>query len=715
VPKKKFGLLDHTVQVFGIGVIGAVIAFLLWGTGVLDTWELKTWDWRVRLLARDGDATDRIRLILVDQNSLDWGSKENGWPWPWPREIYGVILDHCLRMGAKAVALDILFTEPSAYGAGDDAALGRAIAETEQVAGTLFLGHQTGSATIWPEEYSRPESDIRLDADLSGKAVERLRFPRAAFPIPEVAESAALLCNVHLQPDSDGIYRRVRPVSVFDGQILPSLGMGLYLIDRPATGSTLSDHLLQAGDRQVPLDEDGEALLRFRGPAGTHRAYSAAAVLQSELRIRSGESPAIDDPDAFRGKYVLVGFSAPGLFDLRPTPMGGVFSGVEIHATFLDNLLSGDFIHRVPGWITLSATLLISLVCAASLAMLSGPAALAGAGLGFLLIPVSASVGAYAVGFRLPLVVIESALVLVIFFNFAAKYAVEGRQKRFIKNAFRQYLSPAVIEQILEDPDRLQLGGKRRTLSIFFSDLESFTSISEGLEPEDLSALLNEYLTAMTDIIIEEGGTVDKYEGDAIIAFWNAPLEDPDHAFKCVRAALRCQERLAQMRPGFSVRLNREVRMRIGINTGDASVGNFGSQTKFDYTAIGDAVNLAARLEGTNKAFGTYTMISRSTREAAGEDFLYREIARIAVKGKTEAVTVFEPMFPREYEACKAVFKAFATARETFYAGRFTAARDQFLKIADIDPASKAYVQKCDDLIRVPPADWCGVWVMHSK
>ncbi|MFP4349968.1 MAG: adenylate/guanylate cyclase domain-containing protein, partial [Desulfococcaceae bacterium] len=411
----------------------------------------------------------------------------------------------------------------------------------------------------------------------------------------------------------------------------------------------------------------------------------------------------------------LVGFSAPGLFDLRPTPVGGVFSGVEIHATFLDNLLSGDFLHRVPQWITLSATLLISLLCAASLAMLSGPVALTGAGLLFLLVPVAASAGAYAGGFWLPLVVIESALVLVIFFNFVSKYAVEGRQKRFIKNAFRQYLSPAVIEQILEDPDQLQLGGKRRTLSIFFSDLESFTSISEGLDPEDLSIFLNEYLSAMTDIIIEEGGTVDKYEGDAIIAFWNAPLEDPGHALRCVRAALRCQERLARMRPGFSARLGREVRMRIGINTGDASVGNFGSQTKFDYTAIGDAVNLAARLEGTNKIFGTYTMISGSTQEAAGEDFCYREIARIAVKGKTEAVTVFEPMFPRDFEARKTVFKAFVAARDRFYAGRFTAARSRFAEIADIDPAARAYVQKCDDLIRVPPKAWKGVWVMHSK
>ncbi len=227
-------------------------------------------------------------------------------------------------------------------------------------------------------------------------------------------------------------------------------------------------------------------------------------------------------------------------------------------------------------------------------------------------------------------------------------YSTEGRQKRYIKNAFKQYLSPAVIEQLISHPERLKLGGERRELSIFFSDLQGFTSISEGLSPEELTALLNEYLSAMTDIIQEEGGTVDKFEGDAIIAFWNAPLDLDDHALRAVRSALRCQESLARMRPAFRERVGKDLYMRIGINTGPAVVGNMGSHSRFDYTVLGDAVNLAARLEGINKQFKTYTMISQATLEQMADAFPVRELSRVAVVGRKEPVTVYEPMFEEE-------------------------------------------------------------------
>ncbi len=233
-------------------------------------------------------------------------------------------------------------------------------------------------------------------------------------------------------------------------------------------------------------------------------------------------------------------------------------------------------------------------------------------------LPVAGALVAYEGGFWLPLMVQEAAVILAVAMGLLVNYATEGRQKKFIKNAFKQYLSPAVIEQLIQHPERLQLGGERKVLSIFFSDLQGFTSISEGLAPEDLTVLLNEYLSAMTDIIQAEGGTVDKYEGDAIIAFWNAPLDIPDHAQRVVRAALECQRTLAEMRPAIRSRIGKDLLMRIGINTGPAVVGNLGSHTRFDYTMLGDAVNLAARLEGANKEFGTYTMISQATRDLIG-------------------------------------------------------------------------------------------------
>jgi adenylate cyclase len=285
----------------------------------------------------------------------------------------------------------------------------------------------------------------------------------------------------------------------------------------------------------------------------------------------------------------------------------------------------------------------------------------------------------------------------------------------FIKNAFKQYLSPTVIEELIRYPERLKLGGERRLLSIFFSDLEGFTGISEGLEPEALTTLLNDYLTAMTDIIHEEGGTVDKYEGDAIIAFWNAPLPQPDHAGRCVRAALRCQEKLAGMRPALRERIGKDLRMRIGINSGPAVVGNLGSHTRFDYTMLGDAVNLAARLEGINKQFGTYTIISQATLDLLAGGVPVRELSRVAVVGRRESVTIYEPMTPAEHDSRADDLKIFASGLEEFYQGRFDRAETIFTGLAERDPAARAYAAKCRTLIEQPPDAWNGVWVVTSK
>ena len=309
----------------------------------------------------------------------------------------------------------------------------------------------------------------------------------------------------------------------------------------------------------------------------------------------------------------------------------------------------------------------------------------------------------------------EVACAASVFLGLGAKYATEGRQKRFIKNAFRQYLSPEVIDQIIAHPERLRLGGERRMLTMFFSDLQGFTSISENLTPDALTILLNDYLTAMTDIIIDLGGTVDKYEGDAIIAFWNAPLEIPRHAEKCVEAALKCQEKLSRMRPDFYTRTGHELHMRIGINTGFAIVGNFGSHTKFDYTMLGDAVNLAARLEGVNKQFGTYTMVSEFTRKEIGDTFAFREIGRVAVVGRKQTVTVFEPMRRQAYEARKEIHSAFEKGLGFFYEGHFSQAHDIFSAHTRQDPPSAAYGAKCAVLIKNPPSEWSGVWIMTEK
>ena len=699
-----------------IGLISAGLASAFWHLGWLTTWEAKTWDWRAQFFARPVKATDDIVLILLDQNSLDWAKEENGLSWPWPREVYGAIVSYCKRSGARALAFDVLFTEHSKYGVDDDAAFGDAIADFGRFAAAVFLGTQSGSQTGWPPNIPPPRIKTVLPA---GEPIEvqlkAITFGRATLPIDPVARNAAMLSNVHLGPDPDGIYRRIRLFSRFDKAMLPALGLGTYLAAHPQTTLKIEKNRLVVGDKMVPMDGEFNAILRYRGPAGTHKAYSAGAVLQSEIRILSGEAPTIKDANAFKDKYVLFGFSAPGLYDLRSTPVGGVYPGVEIQATMLDNFLAGDFMQAFPATGTYALVVLLSVISALLVLHFSKPLLSVPIGCIFIGIPVLLAFGGYMKGFWLPLAVQESGVAASILTALLFNYATEGRQKRFIKGAFKQYLSPAVIDQLIQHPERLKLGGERRTLSIFFSDLQGFTTISEGLTPEGLTQLLNEYLTEMTDIIQNEGGTVDKYEGDAIIAFWNAPLEIPGHAVRAVRAALRCQAKLAEMRPHVKESIGKDMYMRIGLNTGPAVVGNLGSHTRFDYTMLGDSVNLAARLEGANKAFGTYNMISDSTRKMIGDGFAVRELARLAVVGRKEPVTVYEPMFKEEYDRRHTVLETFTKGLYKFYNGEFDQAIQALEKISDIDTAAAAYLAKCHLLVHERPENWQGVWIMTSK
>ena len=704
------------LQGMAAGGIGFALALALWMPGWLGTWEGKSWDWRVNLLAKPGRGTDSIRLILLDQNSLDWGMKENSLGWPWPREVYNTLLDFCRRQGAKSVFFDVLFTEPSNFGASDDLAFGEAIKKGPPFVGSVFLSNSAGAEGKWP--VSIPEPKLRIDGlgpwlEKTGSGANRP--VRGLFPIPEVAANSAVLADTHLNPDPDNVYRRIKLFSVFEGRILPSPALGVLLAAAADTPLKIVPGALTVGDHRIPIDDGGNALLNFRGASGTHKAYSAAAVIQSELRLRDGGQPVIQGKDLFRDRYVFFGFSAPGLFDLRPTPVSGVYPGVEIYATALDNLLSDDFIRPVSNAPLLALTLFLTLFTGIGTARVSGVVKSLFVYGVFLLLPALLAAAAYRAGFWLPLVVQEVGVAITLLSAGVIYYTTEGRQKLFIKNAFKQYLSPEVIEELIRHPERLKLGGERRELSIFFSDLEGFTGISEGLEPEELTALLNDYLSAMTDIIHEEGGTVDKYEGDAIIAFWNAPLQQLDHAGRCVRAALRCQEKLAGMRPAFRARIGKDLRMRIGINSGPAVVGNMGSHTRFDYTMLGDAVNLASRLEGINKEFGTYTVVSQATLELLAGAFPVRELSRVSVVGRREPVTIHEPMFPAEYASRSEDIGIFAEGLEEFYRGRFDRAESIFAGLGDRDRAALAYTVKCRSLIEHPPEAWSGVWVVTSK
>ncbi len=390
---------------------------------------------------------------------------------------------------------------------------------------------------------------------------------------------------------------------------------------------------------------------------------------------------------------------------------------MEILATALDNIVHGDAIRQAPAAATWVSVLVFALLGGIGTSMLKKTGHLAALGL---LLPAMAAAGSLLaaragvwVEFVAPAFAALSAFIAAALLS----YGVEGRQRRFIKSAFRFYLSPQVIERVLDNPSLLRLGGERREITAFFSDVAGFTSISEGLSPEDLVGLLNAYLSEMTDIILDLGGTLDKYEGDAIIAFWNAPLDLPDHALRACRAALRCQRRLAERREDFRRRYGHEVRMRVGINSGPAVVGNMGSERRFDYTAMGDTMNLASRLEGAGKVYGVSTLVGEETERRVRDEILTREVDVIRVVGKKQPIRVFELLGEKGAVSAGELEKAdgFGRALETYRARRFAEAAAMFDALA-ADPVAAVYAGRArTSAASPPPGDWDGVFELDKK
>jgi adenylate cyclase len=386
-----------------------------------------------------------------------------------------------------------------------------------------------------------------------------------------------------------------------------------------------------------------------------------------------------------RGKIVLIGVNAPGIEDVEITPVSGTFPGLELHATAVDDLLRADVLDEWPrpGPLEhLPATAMCVLVAVvacvprrASLAAIASTAVFAAYA--------AAAALAYRAGVVLPLFAPLVGAVVAFGSSTLWLFVTEGRQRREIGRMFSQYVSPAIVEELKRHPEKLRLGGERRVMTALFSDIEGFSAISEAMQPEDLVAFLNDYLTRSTDVVLETGGVIDKYEGDAIIAFWNAPLDVADHAARACDAALRCQEACAAFRTESEQKGLPSIRVRIGLNTGPMVVGNMGSSKRFDFTIMGDAVNLASRLEGANKAFGTYTMVSEATRSACGDGFAFRELGRLRVQGKQQLVTAFELLGRGETPTWATAFEAGVHA---FYAARFDAAERFFADVLAVLP-----------------------------
>lgn len=655
----------------GLGGSVAVLVLGLTLAGALDGFENSLWDLRVRTLAQPSVATKQIDVVLLDQSSLDWAETYQGQTWPWSRELYALIADFFARSGARAVVFDVIFDQPSPN-AGEDEVFAEAL-------------RANGRAVLAEALERQPQGLV------------------ASPPIPELAQAARSLGHVFSSPDIDGVHRSLSPqLRLANGTEVPSLALAAWSL---GTGQPL------------PKTQEDRVLLGYRGPWDTHRVIPARRVLNAELQLREGLTPELD-PSEFRDHFVFFGFSAQGLMDLRPSPLDASYPGVLVHATALDNLLAGSSPRELsPAW-TAVIVVLWALGSALAVARIRRVLVVGAVLAVAVTAPIAGGWLFYSLGWWTPIVAPVLAAIGAGLGTVLVQYAREGRQKRFIQNAFGQYLSPEVISRLVADPDQLKLGGEKRCLSLFFSDVAGFTSISEGLkdDPQALTALLNDYLSEMTSIIYAYGGTIDKYEGDAIIAFWNAPLDVPDHALRAVRASLACQAQLEAIQPRLQRIAGRPVLARIGLNTGDVVIGNMGSTQRFNYTFLGDAGNLASRLEGINKLFGTRFLASEFTKATAGPstDLVWREIGRVRVVGKNLPVTVYEPLLAAEAAPRQAVLTAFDKALRDWYVGAFQSALEGFEALKTDEPAQR-YAQKTRELLAQPPTDWDGVWEAKEK
>lgn len=629
-------------------------------------------DWRLydvysRQIARRADPAPGLVVIAIDEPSFT----EVGLPWPWPRSLHATLVDRLREGGARTIAFDILFDVPSSS-TEDDEALAEAMAK----AGTVVLG--SDQAVVDDRQYS---------------------LTQWSEPIAALASASAARGVVRIPFDPDGTIRRA----------------ALTIENRPSLALAIAS---RTPGFTPPPDTGSPRLFRFNGaPRHGIVTVSYYQALDAEHLL----------PRAiFRDKHVLIGRSLAATTidkqaDHFPTPVAVQMAGVEVHATIVDALLRGRFIADPLGdrrlvlvWCVLAGML----TAAASYRL--GPAAapmLAGA-----LIAGTLGGGYVALraGVRLPLVAPAITIASAYALTAAYRYGLSTRERRMIKRAFQHYVAPAIVEQMLKEPSRLKLGGEEYEVTALFSDLEGFTTLSERLGPAALSAHLSGYFKAMLDVLLAERGTLDKLIGDAIMMYFGCPIPDEAHAVQACRGALAMQHAMIALNAKWAAAGLPQLRTRVGINTGRAVAGNMGTDTIFNYTILGDCVNLASRLEGVNKEYGTLIIVGEDTRDRARDGFEYRELDWIRVKGKVKPVAIFElagqigGIDPRRRE----VFRLYATALTLYREGRWTAAADAFAGVLALEPhdgPSRTLAARCSYYFEHPPEGWQGVHVMTSK
>jgi adenylate cyclase len=637
----------------GLLLLAALLLLRTWDPQPLEELRLRSFDLYQNISPRVSDVRPVVIVDIDEESVRAYGQ------WPWPRTILADLLTRLYELQAAAIAFDVIFPEPDRSSPNEAVAHFRNVDEATRERllqlpsndeifadaigrGRVVLGRSgtntmnTGSPETLPETaFATLGSDPRPYL---------IGFPHMLYNLPKLERAAAGRGLFSIRTDPDGMVRRVPIVMDVDGKIVPALTLDLLRV--VAGASTVLVRTDESGIRSVgvpglelPTDQNGRIWIYF-GPHDKARYVSAKDVLEGRVA-----------EEKIAGKLVLVGTSAIGLLDVKTTPVHAAMPGVEVHAQLLEAALTGSLL-AAPSYAllvemigaALAGVVLAVLAPAASVLMLFAIAAAAAASL---------IAGSWILYSRyqmlfdatFPLLVTLSVYMSMILMG----YFREQSDRRRIRSAFAQYLSPTLVEQLVKSPHRLALGGEERTITVLFSDVRGFTTIAETYKdnPHGLTTLMNRFLTPLTNAIMARNGTIDKYMGDAVMAFWNAPLDDPAHQSDACHAALDMLERvdvLNQEREREALVAGTRfvpIRIGIGINTGACTVGNMGSDLRFQYTVMGDSVNLASRLEGQTKTYGPSIIIGSRTAAAVWEEFGLIEIDSIRVKGKTEAETMY--------------------------------------------------------------------------
>jgi adenylate cyclase len=658
----------RTVFLLSSAVALLVLALFFLAPGFLKNLEGQLYDLHFFLRgARPAD--DGVVIVAVDEKSLARVGR-----WPWPRSRMADLVRRLSDGGAKAIGLDILLSEPevatelragtrlverlAARGAGRES-LAAVQRELEAVAGEFDHDGRLEAAI---RESGRVVLPVHFDAYAGrpaapgGPARPPLRSALVAFrhhdergtypppsasaaipPLPRLAAAGAGLGHVNMIADPDGSTRWEAVAFEYAGHYYPALGVEAVRVARgiaPPDVRLDFGRALELGGTRIPLDVRNRLLIDYAGPAGTYRHLSAADVLGGTL-----------PPDAVRDRIVLVGTTAAGIYDLRVTPTSPVMPGVEKHANVVGNILAGRFLTR-PDWVELveAAGIVFWPTLLAWLLARLRPVH----GLGAVALLWAVVFGAVHLAFRagiwIPVVYASLSMLVSPIPIMGYLYWSQERRRRWIQRAFKQFVSPDVVDRITETPGALQFGGEVRTLTVLFADIRDFTAFAERHPPQEVVHMLREYFTRMVKVIQAHQGTLDKFVGDAVMAIFGAPLGLPDHAERACRAALTMLSELEELRAKWVAEGREPLRIGIGINTGDMVVGNLGSEQVFTYTVLGDAVNLAARLEALNKDYQTETpiIISETTLKAAREVLDARHLGEVTVKGRRQSVVVYE-------------------------------------------------------------------------